>query len=77
MVKIQNLNIGDLVLLEYKNKLSGDISEATGFVYKIKSKKLELSNYNPKTNLTWGAHYDTYSENNILSYQVLKKSDTV
>ncbi len=74
MVKIQNLNIGDLVLLEYKNKFVGDIAEVTGFVYKINPKKLKLSNCNPKTNITWNTHYDTYSEDNILSYEVLKKS---
>ncbi len=74
MVELKNLDIGDLVLLEYKNKFAGDISEVTGFVYKINPKKLELSNYNPKTEITWNTHYDTYSEDNILSYEVLKKS---
>jgi len=75
MAKIQNLNIGDLVLLEYKNKFVGDISEVVGFVYKIKHKKVALSNYNPKTNTTWSSHYENYSEDNILSYEVLRKSD--
>lgn len=75
MEEVHDLDIGDLVVLLYQNKLVDDISEVTGFVYKIKPKKLELSNYNPKTNTTWNTHYVTYSIDRILSYEVLKKSD--
>jgi len=75
MKKIKDLNIGDLVLFEYKNKISNDISEVTGFVYKIKHKKIGLANCNPEKELPWDDKYVNYSIDRILRYEILKKSD--
>lgn len=73
MVKIEGVNLGDLVVMKYRPLGNSDkeLSEVVGFVYSLDTQLIRLANWHHESKTPWNSHRVDYSLDRVTEYEVL------
>ena len=75
MVKIEGVNLGDLVVMKYRPLGNSDkeLSEVVGFVYSFDTLYIRLANWHPESKSPWNSNRVEYSSDRVMEYEVLSR----